>query len=158
MRTWGHAALVLGALAVVTARADAQRLIDIRHIATDTLRDVALARFEDGRPTIYYNPALLQRLGPRLTAFFIAHEYGHIRRGHDGAALARGDSSLADRRIRLELEADCFAAELVSRDDPDAVREVVEFFLRMGQFRFDKWHPSGSQRAAKILSCVPPAY
>jgi hypothetical protein len=27
----------------------------------------------------------------------------------------------------------------------------------MGPFRFDAWHPSGSQRAAKILACLPQA-
>jgi len=27
----------------------------------------------------------------------------------------------------------------------------------MGPFRFDAWHPSGAQRAAKILSCLPDA-
>lgn len=156
MPSWTTVALMVigwSATAVVPARA--QRLIDVRQVATDTLRDVALARWENGRPTIYYNPVLLTRFGPRLAAFFIAHEYGHIRRGHDGAALAQGDTSLAASRIRLELDADCFAAELVGSQDPAGVADVVDFFLAMGPFRFDQWHPSGSQRAAKILSCMP---
>src|SRR5947209_5434121 len=70
-----------------------QRLIDVRQVATDTLRDVALAAFENGRPTIYYNPVLLQQFGPNLTTFFFAHEYGHVRFGHTGSALlaAEGD-------------------------------------------------------------------
>ena len=72
----------LGIVTVITAlllptwahRAGAvQRLIDVRQIATDTLRDVALATFENGRPIIYYNPVLLQQFGPRLTSFFFAH-------------------------------------------------------------------------------------
>ena len=64
-----------------------QRLIDVREIPSDTLRDVALVTSVHGRPTIYYNPALLDRLGPELSAFFLAHEYGHIHYGHAGGAL-----------------------------------------------------------------------
>ena len=38
---------------------------------------------------------------------------------------------------------------------PEAVDAAIRFFTRMGPFRFDAWHPSGAQRAAKILSCLP---
>jgi hypothetical protein len=132
-----------------------QRLIDVRQIATDTLRDVALARFENGRPVIYYNPALLRQFGPSLTTFFFAHEYGHIRYGHTGAALLAGDGDLTAVRQRQELEADCYAARALAESAPEAVGAAVRFFTRMGAFRFDALHPSGSQRAAKILACLP---
>ena len=132
-----------------------QRLIDVRQIATDTLRDVALATFENGRPVIYYNPVLLQQFGPRLTSFFFAHEYGHIRYGHTGAALAAGEGDLTALRQRQELEADCYAARTLSESEPETIGAALRFFTRMGPFRFDAWHPSGSQRAAKILACLP---
>ena len=135
-----------------------QRLIDVRQIASDTLRDVALARFEDGRPIIYYNPALLQQFGPSLTTFFFAHEYGHIRYGHTGAALLAGDGDLSAVRQRQELEADCYAARSLAESAPEAVAAAIRFFTRMGPFRFDAWHPSGSQRAAKILACLPDTF
>ena len=134
-----------------------QRLIDVRQIATDTLRDVALATFENGRPIIYYNPALLQQFGPRLTSFFFAHEYGHIRYGHTGAALTAGEGDLSALRPRQEREADCYAARTLSESEPETVGAALRFFTRMGPFRFDAWHPSGSQRAAKILACLPRA-
>ena len=156
MRRFGNvtviAALLLPAGAE-QARA-LQRLIDVRQIATDTLRDVAVATFEQGRPVIYYNPGLLQQIGPRLTSFFLAHEYGHIRYGHTGAALAAGEGDLGALRVRQELEADCYAARTLSESEPEAVDAAVRFFTRMGPFRFDAWHPSGSQRAAKILACT----
>lgn len=132
-----------------------QRLIDVRQVATDTLRDVALAVFEQGRPVIYYNPVLLQQFGPNLTTFFFAHEYGHIRFGHTGAALLTGENDPSTVRQRQELEADCYAARTLAESEPAAVGAAIRFFTRMGPFRFDAWHPSGSQRAAKILSCLP---
>ena len=132
-----------------------QRLIDVRQVATDTLRDVALAVFEHGRPVIYYNPGLLQQFGPNLTTFFFAHEYGHVRYGHTGAALVTGESDPSAIRQRQELEADCYAARTLAESDPAAVGAAIRFFTRLGPFRFDAWHPSGSQRAAKILACLP---
>ncbi|MEO6056559.1 MAG: hypothetical protein ABIQ49_06955 [Gemmatimonadales bacterium] len=132
-----------------------QRLIDVRQIATDTLHDVALATFEHGSPVIYYNPRLLQQFGPELTAFFLAHEFGHIRYGHTGAALVAGEGDVSAVRQRQELEADCYAASTLGDSDPAATTAALRFFARMGPFRFDSWHPSGAQRAAKILACLP---
>jgi hypothetical protein len=132
-----------------------QRLIDVRQIATDTLRDVALAAFENGRPIIYYNPVLLQQFGPNLTTFFFAHEYGHVRFGHTGSALLAAEGDPGAVRQRQELEADCYAARTLAESDPAAVGAAVRFFTRMGPFRYDAWHPSGSQRAANILACLP---
>jgi hypothetical protein len=133
-----------------------QRLIDVRQIATDTLRDVAVAAFVRGRPTIYYNPALLQGFGPRMAEFFFAHEYGHLRYGHAGGALAHEEGEVSLLRQRQELDADCYAAQVLAEHDREAVETALRFFRRMGPYRYDAYHPTGSQRAAKILSCLPP--
>jgi len=134
-----------------------QRLIDVRQIATDTLRDVAVATFIRGRPIIYYNPALLQGFGPRMAEFFFAHEYGHIRYGHTGGALAHEEGEVNLLRQRQELEADCYAARVLADYQRETVETAVRFFRRMGPYRYDAFHPTGSQRAARILSCLPPA-
>jgi hypothetical protein len=133
----------------------AQRLIDLRQIAVDTLSDVAMAAIVDGRPVIYFNPALLQRFGPMMTEFFFAHEYGHIHYGHTGGALADEGGELSLTRQRQELEADCYAAELLGSTDRESVQAALRFFTRMGPYRYDIYHPTGSQRAAKILACLP---
>ena len=133
-----------------------QRLIDVRQIATDTLRDVAVAAFVRGRPTIYYNPVLLQGFGPRMAEFFFAHEYGHLRYGHAGGALAHEEGEVSMLRQRQELEADCYAAQVLAEQDREAVETALRFFRRMGPYRYDAFHPTGAQRAAKILSCLPP--
>jgi hypothetical protein len=135
----------------------AQRLMDVQQVATDTLRDVAFAVFEHGRPVIYYNPVLMQQVGSDLEAFFFAHEYGHVRFGHTGAALGAGEADLSALRVRQELAADCYAAATLGEAAPEAVAAAVRFFTRMGPIRFDAWHPSGSQRAAKLLACLPDA-
>jgi len=140
----------------VAPAAAAQRLVDVRQVATDTLHDVAVATYERGRPVIYFNPTLMQRVGPELADFFLAHEYGHIAYGHAGGALAEPRDELSNLRQRQELEADCYATQLLAADNRAAVDAAVQFFSRMGQFRFDNLHPSGSQRAAKILACLPP--
>jgi hypothetical protein len=132
-----------------------QRLMDVQEIATDTLRDVALVAYQNGRPVIYYNPTLLQRVGPQLSAFFIAHEYGHIHGGHTGGALLH-DGELSALRQRQELDADCYAAAVLAEQDRDAVEAALRFFTRLGPLRHDNYHPTGSQRAARILSCLPP--
>jgi hypothetical protein len=132
-----------------------QRLMDVQEIATDTLRDVALVAYQNGRPVIYYNPTLLQRVGPQLSAFFIAHEYGHIHGGHTGGALLH-DGELSALRQKQELDADCYAAAVLAEQDRDAVDAALRFFTRLGPLRHDNYHPTGSQRAARILSCLPP--
>ena len=131
-----------------------QRLIDVRQVPSDTLRDVALVTLERGRPVIYYNPELLNRVGPHLSTFFFAHEYGHIHYGHTGGALIQ-DGELSAVRQRQELEADCYAAALLGESDRPSVDAALRFFTRLGPLRFDTYHPTGSQRAARILSCLP---
>jgi hypothetical protein len=149
---------VVAALSLLSGRPEltgaTQRLIDVRQVPSDTLGDVALVRFELGRPTIYYNPVLMSRIGPHLSAFFFAHEYGHIHYGHTGGALING-GELSALRQRQELEADCYAAALLAGRDQEAVDSALRFFARLGPLRFDVYHPTGSQRAARILSCLP---
>lgn len=159
MRRWRvvTAVTVLLAPAVLPAPAHAlQRLMDVRQIASDTIRDVALVTVVEGRPTIYYNPVLLARVGPELATFFITHEYGHIQHGHSGGALV-DDGEISTLRQRQELDADCYAASHLAESSPGSVEAALEFFVRMGPNRFDNYHPTGSQRAARILSCLPNA-
>lgn len=150
--------LVLGAViggAAAPVRAQ-EALADVRILASDTLRDVAVTIRESGRAIIYYNPDLMARFGPLLKDFFIAHEYGHVAHGHTGGALAPLDARDEDRRLRQELEADCYAAQQLGSAQRSAVEAAVRLFTRMGPFRYDKLHPTGSQRAAQILACLPP--
>ncbi len=146
--------LLLGPASLPAPAHALQRLMDVRQVPSDTIRDVALVTVVQGRPTIYYNPVLLDRVGPELATFFLTHEYGHIHHGHTGGALVH-EGQLGEVRVRQELEADCYAAAHLADSDPGAVDAALEFFLRLGSNRFDSFHPTGSQRAARILSCLP---
>jgi hypothetical protein len=135
--------------------AAAQRLVDVREVPTDTLRDVAVVTYERGLPVIYYNPKLMQRVGPNLADFFMAHEYGHVAHGDAGAALTLGGTDVGALRQRQELAADCYATVALAERNGAAVAAALQFFNRLGPFRFDNLHPTGAQRAAKILACIP---
>ncbi len=125
-------------------------------IATDSLRDVAVAVYSPRHPIIYYNPTLMQKLGPLLSAFFMAHEYGHIVHHDTRANALSAGRSARDSLLQLrELEADCYAAMTLAASSRPAVDAAIRFFSRMGPFRYDAEHPTGAQRASRILSCLP---
>jgi hypothetical protein len=129
-------------------------IADVRVFATDTLSDLAVTVIERGRSTIYYNPTLLERVGPRLARFFLAHEYGHIVGGHGGGAFGAGDPDFPLARRAQELVADCYAAQRLVANDPADVDAAIRFFDLIGDFRFDDLHPSGTERATRIAACA----
>jgi hypothetical protein len=128
----------------------------VREIADLSLRDVAVAVYDSVRPVIYYNPTLMQQFGPDLAAFFMAHEYAHIGLKHTRSGALRADPSQRDRMLQQkELEADCLAARRLSVAGRESSLAAVRFFSRLGDRSFDNEHPTGTDRAVKILSCMP---
>ena len=128
----------------------------VREIADASLRDVAMAVYDPNHPIIYYNPLLLNRFSPELGAFFMAHEYAHIALRHTRSGALRSGAGSRDRVLQeKELEADCLAAFRLGGDRRDASLAAVRFFTRVGDTRFDSEHPSGTERAKRILSCMP---
>jgi hypothetical protein len=131
---------------------DLTTVANVREVADSSLQDVAVAVADPLDPVIYYNPRLMTRFGPNLSAFVLAHEYGHIRYGH-----RRVPSRVPDRAAlmrRYELEADCYAAHTLARVKPEAARVAIEFFTKMGDFRYDEDHPTGDERALRISGCL----
>ncbi|HSB53703.1 MAG TPA: hypothetical protein VLD58_05080 [Gemmatimonadales bacterium] len=128
----------------------------VREIESDSIRDIAVAAVDADRPVVYYNPVMANRYGPLLTRFFLAHEYGHIQYHHTRAGLADLADSTRESIFRAqELAADCYAASLAGDDARAATEAALRFFSRLGPFRFDAEHPTGAQRAARILMCLP---
>jgi hypothetical protein len=124
-------------------------------VASDSLRDVAIAVYTPYRGLIYYNPARERRLGPDLAAFFRAHEFGHLYYHHTRAGAMAGaatDEVSALLQAR-ELQADCYAAVRLARSHPAAVDAAYRFFRLMGPVRLDSEHPDGTERAENIRTC-----
>lgn len=140
------------------ARAQGLHLIPgVPEIANEDLADVALAEVDRPDPVIYYNPSRFQRYGPDLANFFLAHEYGHIALHHTRLGLDSLSDDDRDAALRgQELEADCWAAGHIGLDRRPAIEAGIRFFTRLGPFRFDKVHPTGAQRAERLLACLPP--
>lgn len=150
----GSLLALAGAGGALPARAqDAQPIPGVQEIAADTLTDVAIAAVDLPEPAIYYNPQLMQRYGPLVGQFFLIHEYGHIAFHHSRRGLPESgrDSVLRQQ----ELEADCYAATWLGARHRAAAEAAVRFFARLGPFSFDAVHPTGAQRVARILSCLP---
>lgn len=128
----------------------------IREIADPSLRDVAVAVYDSAHPVIYYNPGLMQRFGPEMKAFFLAHERAHIELRHTRSSALRAEPGERDSLLQAkELEADCLAARRLGAEHAGASMAAVHFFARLGDMHFDNEHPPGAARAARILACMP---
>ena len=128
---------------------------NIRTVASETLTDLAVAFADSSDPVVYYNPQLMARYGPEISAFVLAHEYAHIRLGHRRPAVATaGPREPLERVLQgWELAADCVAAAWLARERPSALHAAIGLFERMGLDRVDREHPSGNARAAQLTAC-----
>jgi len=150
---------VSGAVLLLGARGSDAPLataMEIREVADSNLRDVAVAVYNPAVSVIYYNPIILSRLGPDLSAFFMAHERAHIALRHSRSAALGLDPAGREQVLQeKELDADCLAARTLGNSGRTASLAAVRFFSRMGANRFDSEHPLGSDRAARIVTCMP---
>lgn len=146
-------------LLAVPAMAQVPGVARIRHVPDRNLNDAALAVSDPRRPVVYYNPTLLSRFGPELAAFVMAHEYGHIAHGHVRVRVHGTRESGEAHAImqRYELQADCYAARMLSDSNTGAVTAAIAYFSRMGERQVDDDHPTGSARAAELQRCLPGA-
>ena len=144
-------------LLAVPAAAQVPGVARVRHVPDRSLNDAALAVADARDPVVYYNPTLLNRFGPDLAAFVMAHEYGHIAHGHVRVRQPRGSTAPSEIMQRYELEADCYAARMLSESNPAAVKAAISYFDRMGERQVDDDHPTGNARAAELRRCLPDA-
>ena len=148
--------LLLGFLGTAPARAQGLHLVPgIEEIESDTIADITLVTLDRDPVAIYYNPLLTNRYGPRLTRFFLAHEYGHIVRHHTRIGYADLPKETRDSIYReQDLQADCYAAGLPGPEARAATEAAIRFFTRLAPFRFNSEHPTGAQRVERILLCL----
>lgn len=143
-------------LATGQAVIQVQSTPSIRTVPRDTLSDLAIAYADPVDPVIYYNPRLMERYGPEISAFVLAHEQAHIELGHRRPQAKVAGDALERLLQDWELEADCLAARWLARERPAALLAATSFFRQMGPDRLDREHPSGSARAARLTACGRP--
>ena len=102
--------------------------VPVPTVPAPNLPDVAMT---DGY-TIYYNPYLASQLPPRVAAFVLAHEYGHIY-----------------NRTSNEVSADEFAAQVYRQTDP-RVCYAAAWWMANTNNHGDATHPPGPVRAQII--------
>lgn len=153
----GMTTLASGAVpGVPSGQSTAASRLTVREIADSALRDVAIAVYHPTKSVIYFNPVLMERLGPELERFFMAHEYAHIDLRHTRSGALRGGTASRNQTLRQkELAADCLAASRLASSRREAALAAVRFFARMGDTAFDAEHPTGRERAENVLGCLP---
>lgn len=140
-------ALILFILSVQSVSAQ------VREIPVKALPDIAMASYDQLGPVIYYNPILCRQVGPIISEFFRAHEYGHHELGHIQREYFEANAyNRAWVRQKYEKEADCYAAKNLPQRD---IETVIIFFIRtQGPNRPDWYHPTGYERAEVLRDCL----
>jgi hypothetical protein len=134
-------------VATALAFASANRPALVPELASPGLGDTAMAEMTASGPVIFYDPALYRAAGA-AREFVRAHEYGHVLLGHlQDQAMMETDAGHA----QAEAEADCFAAQAVSREATLAMARLVR---RLPPEPRDRIYGTKPQRARRILACA----
>jgi hypothetical protein len=157
------AALARNHAAIMDSLPEAVRSLPVRIIPS--FEHPVLAWSTAGMMDSYvsYNPRVAEKVPPKVLAFALVHEYGHLQLKHIGPFGFEEKS--ADAIKRRELEADCFAARFWARHDASVARAAADSFLSpaanaaLGSERpsLQAGYPTRSERARGILDCLAEA-
>ncbi|WP_210465923.1 M48 family metalloprotease [Rufibacter roseolus] len=100
-------------------------------IPNPKLKDLAMANYSDSLKSyvIEYNPELAIEVGPFVTAYFQAHEYGHIYRNHVNKKKLRHQDHLNMLQLNQDMEtgADLYAVETLYEQDKSIVLAMLHY-------------------------------
>jgi hypothetical protein len=95
----------------------------------------------NGRPFITYNMIQMQQMPWYMQVWVRAHEYGHVNR--------------IPLRDFTESGADCWAAQQLSKSDPEVLKSVIWHMDNVqGNYAADQNHGTGHQQAALARQCA----
>ncbi|WP_340074212.1 hypothetical protein [Leptobacterium sp. I13] len=126
----------------------------IREIPVPTLNDIAIASFDGYGPVIYYNPNITNQVGPLVTAFFHAHEYGHHNLGHVTAQIINKNNPYVQIWLNSTAEnaADAYAVRYhVQRGNKGVLQATYRRFVNFPN-NGDATHPPSTVRANNIAN------
>ncbi len=127
---------------------------DVREVAVQDLRQVAVVARDAKGSVIYYSPDLCIKVGRLVCAFERVHARMLATRGEvprQNAADPYDTRWITPREI---LQADCRAANELRGQGENVARAGVDFYGRQGDTRVAPNYPTGTQRAAQILECL----
>jgi hypothetical protein len=109
---------------------------------------------------VSYNPRIAEKLAPKVLAFALVHEYGHLQLNHILVLGFGGKSAAAIRR--QELDADRFAARFWATNDATVAQAAAASFLSPAARRalgsekpsLEAGYPTRKERAQVILDCL----
>lgn len=98
---------------------------------------------------IAYNPLLLNQYEPEMVLFLRAHEYGHIERRH-----IYTPPRFPQEELRMEREADCWAAQQLSQSAPAVLDRIVNLMTtKYATALGNLTHDNGVGIVATITRC-----
>lgn len=117
----------------------------VASIRDDSIKDVAIARIENGHAVIRYNPLVLAQMSEPTRRFFYVHECAHHALQH----------TVQNPTLNNERAADCWAINTMKNQLGLSRRElelIQEDITRNG--RGDWTHLPGPERAIDIENCL----
>lgn len=122
----------------------------VREIPNYSINDIAVATMDNLGPVIYYNPNVANQIGPLVSAFFRAHEYGHHYLGH----VINQNNPFAQAWLTLnaENEADAYAVRYhISAGNVNVLRATYYSFIQ-SNLPGDATHAPSVVRANNIAN------
>jgi len=128
---------------------------EVREVAVQDLKQIAVVARDAKGPIIYYSPDLCLKVGRSVCAYERVHAQMLATRGEvprtQNPANPYDTSWITPKEI---LQADCRAANELRGQGEAAAHAAIAFYRRQGDARPAPNYPTGSQRAAQIEQCL----
>ncbi|AMM51753.1 hypothetical protein TH61_12000 [Rufibacter sp. DG15C] len=98
------------------------------------LQDIAKVTYSDSLKAVVieYNPNLALQVGPFVTAYHQAHEYGHFLRGHISKGKLKKDTTAHMTQVNtiMEVGADKYAIETLYSQDKTILLAMLDYLKK----------------------------
>jgi hypothetical protein len=103
-------------------------------VPNESLKGIAKVAYSDSLKSVVieYNPDLALKVGPFVTAYHQAHEYGHFLRGHVSKGKLKKEPSLQMSQVNtiMEVGADIYAIETLYAQDKSILLAMLDYLRK----------------------------